>query len=134
MAMVMASILVPLVGCDDKSDLPFAPSDCMKQKPAFGSLNLRITINAENPSVTVTVYRGDYDDGIVVTTESFTSETGSIDLEVDNTYSVTASYQRGPDTILVLDEGHISTSSEEFRDAICWEVIDGSVDLRLVTN
>jgi len=134
MAMVMASILVPLVGCEEESDLPFAPENCMEQKPAFGSLNLRITINAENPSVTVTVYRGNYDDGIVVTTASFTSETGSIDLEVDNTYSATASYQRGPDTILVLDEGHISTSSEEFRDAICWEVIDGSVDLRLVTK
>ena len=133
-AMVMASILVPLVGCEDQGDLPYPPPDCMEQKPAFGSLSLQITINAENPSVTVTVYRGDYEDENVVTTESFTSETGSIDLEVDNTYSVTASYQRGPDTILVLDEGRISTSGEEFRGATCWNVSDGSVDLRLVTK
>jgi len=132
--MVIAPILVSLVGCEDKSDLPLAPSDCEEQKPAFGTLNLRITINAENPSVTVTVYRGDYDAGIVVTTETFTSETGSIDLQVDNTYSATASYQRGPDTILVLDESQINTSSEEFRDATCWSVSDGSVDLRLVTK
>lgn len=133
-AMVMAPILVPLVGCEDNSDLPFAPSNCITQKPALGSLNLRVTINAENKMVTVTVYRGDYDAGIVVTTESFTSETGSIDLEADITYSATASYQRGPDTILVLDEGEIYTSSEEFQDATCWSVNDGSVDLRLVTK
>ena len=70
----------------------------------------------------------------MVATESFTSEMGSIDLEVNNTYSATASYQRGPDTILVLDESQINTSSEEFRDATCWSVSDGSVDLRLVTK
>ena len=129
----MAPILIPLGGCDEENDLPSAPMDCIEQKPVFGTLHLQITINAENPTVTVTVYRGNYDDGIVVATEPFTSETGSIDLEVDDTYSATARYKRGEDTILVLDEGYISTSSEEFRDATCWSVHDGYVDLRLET-
>jgi hypothetical protein len=131
---VILAILCLLPGCEDKSDLPYAPENCNEQKPAFGEIHLRITINAENPSVPVTVYRGNYDDGIVVTTETFTTTTGSILLDTEERYSATASYRRGPDTILVLDEAEVGVSSEEFRDATCWTVHDGSMDLQLATK
>jgi hypothetical protein len=99
-------------------------------KPATGFLTVNVTINAENPTVDVTVYRGNFEDNDVVDSEMVSQAEYSFELPVDETYSATASYVSGANMCLTLEQAQITMSSERFRDAVCWTVVDASVDLR----
>jgi hypothetical protein len=131
-----AGFLVVLVvmafGCsDDNGELPLAPLDCQKTKPVTGRLNVEITLNAQNTKVPVKVYEGPIEDGQLVRSDSVGVAQFSYDLLADRTYSVTARYIVGQDTILAIGSGNITTSETQYENGSCWEVTDGKVDVRL---
>jgi hypothetical protein len=133
-----AGLLVVLVvmvafGCssDDDGELPFAPSDCQKTKPATGHLIVEITLNAQNTKVPVKVYVGPIEDGQLVKSDSVSVAQFSYELLADRSYAVTARYLVGQDTILAIGSDDITTSETEYENGFCWEVTDGKVDVRL---
>ena len=135
---VRAGLLVVLVvmvafGCssDDEGELPFAPEDCQKTKPANGHLNVEITLNAQNTKVPVCVYVGPIEDGRLVKSDSVGVAQFSYELPADRSYAVTARYLVGQDTIIAIGSDDITTSETEYENGFCWEVTDGKVDVRL---
>jgi hypothetical protein len=123
-------VLTP-VSCSDDDSLPFAPSDCVETKPKTGFLRIELTIDAQNPSVPLCVFRGDMERNDIVCQEAVTATRASYELDVDQYYAVSAQYVCGMDTILVVRGDRISAKTEEYRDATCWTVEDAKVDARL---
>jgi hypothetical protein len=117
--------------CSEDEDLDYAPADCLQARPEFGYLDVEVTIDAEHDSVPIVIYRGEFEDDVVVEEYVMTAVHRKFELAEDEDYAVTAHYIVGPDTIMVLDGDRISTDEIEYRDAYCWEVNDGDVDLRL---
>jgi hypothetical protein len=128
---LFAVVLLPLAACSEESDLPFAPIDCARSRPDDGYLNAEVTIDAQNPTVIVSVFRGDIELDRLVRQDTVSLRTFSYELPVDQTYAVTARYLVGADTVLVIDADDISVTSEEFQDADCYTLENGNVDLRL---
>jgi len=133
-----ASLLVVLVvmaafGCssDDDGDLPFAPPDCQKTKPATGYLIVEITLNAQNTKVPVKVYEGPIEDGQLVKSDSVSVAQFSYELLVDRSYAVTARYLVGQDTVLAIGSDDITTYQTDYESGFCWELTNGKVDVRL---
>jgi hypothetical protein len=123
-----------LIGCssDEDEELPYPPVDCLSSKPQNGYVNIDITINAQNPSVPVDVYEGPIEAGQLVQRDTVSVRQFSYQLPVDRSYSVTARYLVGPDTVLAIDAGKIETEEKEYRNSVyCWEVDDADVDVRL---
>ena len=131
--LLVVLVVMAAFGCssDGEGDLPFAPVDCLKTKPANGHLNVTITLNAQNAKVPVTVYKGPIEDGMVVKSDSVSVAQFSYELPADRSYAVIARYLVGQDTILAIGSDDITTNEKEYEDGFCWEVTDGNVDARL---
>jgi len=111
--------------CDD-----YDFSDCQSE-PASGSLDIDLTINAQNPKVPLTVYYGVIDDSIVVARDTATSDSWKIEVGLNVYYSVTAKYKDGTKTIIALDGDKIEKTSSTICDSTCWEISGDEIDLRL---
>ena len=129
---MIAALCLGFASCsEDDSELPFVPIDCSRVEPEEGYLNAEVTLNEQNATVIVAVFRGDIELDRLVRTDTVSVRTFSFRLPVDQNYSVTARYLVGIDTVLVIDADDIRVTSEEFRDGTCYDVEDGNVDLRL---
>ena len=117
--------------CSEDEDLDYAPSDCLQVRPEFGYLDVEVTIDAEHDSVPIVIYLGEFEDDVVVEEFVMISAHHKFELAADEDYAVTARYIVGTNTIVALDGDRISADHVEYRDAYCWEVSDGDVDLRL---
>jgi hypothetical protein len=126
-------LALPPAGCSDEGDedLPYAPLGCERTEPDLGHLNIRLTLNRENPRVPITVYRGDVDAGEIVESDTVSVDRFSYELATRERYSVTALYIAGADTILVIDEARIGIDSKDYRDGTCYTSDDGEIDVRL---
>ena len=130
---LLGTVLLVTGACEDNggNDLPLAPTDCEELESRFGYIDGVVTISMENPRIPVVVYEGDFEDNILVDFDTLAVNDFSWELLTEVTYTFTAQYVVGPDTILVLDSDRIVTTKEEFQDADCWSTADGNVDLRL---
>lgn len=129
-ALLIAAAL-PTFGCGDDEDLSLAPQDCVLSEPSTGPFHVKVTINEAHSSVPVRILLGDLEDGSFVLSDQAFSAITTYELVAEETYTATATYVIGADTVLVVDSGRISTSSEEFSNATCWSVRGGDADLRL---
>lgn len=131
--LVLLAGLLAFAGCNDTNsgDLPFAPIDCQSTKPPTGFLNVKMTVNAANPKVLVNLYHGSLETGSLLRSDSTSAREFSYQLAVDEHYTVAARYIVGPDTVLAIDSDKIRTEDKEYQNADCWEVHNGSVDVRL---
>ena len=111
---------------DDCDDI----STCLLSRPSFGELDITLTINNENPTVDVVIYRGNYENRDTVQQFTASGTFYSIDLDF-GTYSATALYKVGADSILAVDGDEISLDSETKCRETCWDVTDGKIDLTL---
>jgi hypothetical protein len=124
--------LLPAACADetDRSSLPFAPADCEQNKPERGYLHLTVSAGTEFPRVPVAVYFGNIEDGHLAFEDTLTTSR-SYEMFVEETYSATAQYVIGPDTVVVVNSGHVGVSEEPYRDKDCWTVLEGEIDLVL---
>lgn len=102
---------------------------CVTTKPTEGNLTLRVSTNDENPSVIVTVYHGNFENGDSYFTDTLTDDvTYSVPFE---RYSATAVYNKGNAKITAVDGDRVSLTTDNNCGYTCYGTKDGSIDLRL---
>ena len=130
---LMYLLILSFTGCtifdEECEERPFW-KECEHQRPTHGMLNILVTINSENPSVPINIYRGDFELGILILSDTLTMNEFEYTLPI-NKYSATAKYISGQDTIIAVDGGEISVKLIEYCDENCWEVYDATLDLEL---
>ena len=105
---------------------------CYQVKPEFGDLQVDITINAENRAVPLVIYKGEFDEGIIEYIDTATSESYSLDVPINEFYSVAAEYFVDGKRIIAIDGDRIKTGKVVGScDKTCWIIEGGFIDVRL---
>tara|TARA_Y100001972_G_scaffold129224_1_gene195400 strand:+ start:6437 stop:6844 length:408 start_codon:yes stop_codon:yes gene_type:complete len=104
-------LLITCVNCDGC----FSSCD---SGPFFADLQIKLTINDENKDVPIEVYRGLYDDGILIIQDTISDDDlldGRViyNLEAGLDYAAAATYNDGAKTIIAIDGGEMSLASTE---------------------
>lgn len=109
MAALLAMALFMMVSgnftaCEPEDwDLTVDCGDCYGYLPDSADLIIHLSINAENDSVPLTFYLGDYEDGVVDWQDTATTETFYLYSALDKDYTVRATYKSGNQTIMAFD-------------------------------
>lgn len=108
-------------------------NDCYGYRPDSAKLIVYLTINAENDSVPLTFYRGEYENGEIDWQDTATSDEFYLFSEMNREYTVTAEYKSGEKTILAFDKDNMflyDAASE--CGSPCYIVKGGILDVRLL--
>lgn len=86
--------------------------------PFFSDLEIKLTVNDENKEVPIEVFRGLYDDGVLIIKDTISSGDlidGRViyNLEAGIKYAASATYQDGAKTIIAIDGGEMSLASDD---------------------
>jgi hypothetical protein len=119
--------------CDDKYE------DCTQQdydncrtvKPSVAGVDVLVTLNEENPTVTVKMYRGDFEKGDLVWEKLYRNRDETEILDTETYYSFTVTYQRGNETITAVDGGEVKIRSYQMCELRCYEIHPLTIDLRI---
>jgi hypothetical protein len=106
-------------------------SGCHTAIPFEGNLNIKATINDENPRVVLYIYKGKFEAGNLIMTDTTSSEKYSLSVELDNFYTVMATYHSSGNSIRAIGGDDVKKTSENVCDSTCWSVHYGNVDVRL---
>ncbi len=106
--------------------------DCYGFKPDSAELIINLTINAENDSVPLAFYLGDYEDGIIDWLDTATTEKFYLYSAMDKNYTVRATYTSGNQTIMAFDgDKMFLQDAGDQCGSPCYIVKGGIFDLRL---
>ena len=107
--------------------------DCYGTVPDSANLIVHLTINAENDSVPLTFYKGDYEDGVIDWQDTATTEDLFLYSEVGQVYTVKATYKSGDQSIIAFDSD-IMTIYDGATDcgSPCYIVKGGIFELQLM--
>ena len=107
-------------------------ADCYSFRPDSADLIVKLTINAENDSVPLTFYLGDYEDGIIDWQDTATTEEFYLFSAFDQDYTVRATYRAGDQTIMAFDgDKMVLSNAGEECGTPCYIVKGGIFDIRL---
>jgi hypothetical protein len=131
--LILLSIFLPS-SCEDSIILV----DCnkcysLKEVSNGYSIEIKITINNENVAVPITLYRGDIDNGEIISEEISSSTTYYTKLlEFGTHYSAIAKYSHNGRTIFAVDGKMLKKKYEKSScDNPCYVVQGDVLDLRL---
>lgn len=106
--------------------------DCYSYLPDSADLIINLTINAENDSVPLTFYLGNYEDGVIDWQDTATTEEFYLYSAFDKDYTVRATYTSGNQTIMAFDgDNMILYNAGSECGSPCYIVKGGIFDLRL---
>jgi len=106
--------------------------DCYDYRPDSAELIINLTINAENDSVPLTFYLGNYEDGLIDWQDTASSETFYLFSAMDKDYTVVASYNSGSQTIMAFDGDKMTLyDAAEECGSPCYIIKGGIFDVRL---
>jgi hypothetical protein len=107
-------------------------ADCYGYEPDSANLIIYVSINAENDSVPLTFYRGNYEEGQIDWQDTATTEEFYLYSEMDKNYTVRATYRSGNQVIEAFDADkmHLYNANDECGSP-CYIVKGGILDLRL---
>ena len=114
---------------NDCTDSDYA--GCNTTKPTDGELKAEITINTENPTVPIYIYKGKIEKGELQKTDTAKTSVYKINLPVNEYYTVAAKYKSGGKTIFAVDGDRIRRKSSRMCDSTCWSVVNAKVNLKL---
>jgi hypothetical protein len=107
-------------------------ADCYGYKPDSANLIVKLTINAENDSVPLTFYLGDYEDGLIDWQDTATTEEFYLYSKMNSRYTVRATYQSGDRVIEAFDSDKMTIfNANEECGSYCYIVKGGIYDLKL---
>ena len=121
--------IIPL-SCEDS----FLYVDCNKCFDDYSkSVELRVTIDQENPYVPITLYRGSIDKGEIVAEDTIDTESYfSSEIDFDEYYSAIAKYSHGGRVIFAVDGQKLRKKFDQNSCRNPCYIIKGDVlDLRL---
>jgi len=130
-------LILPLLVCcsdyDEELDCYHRPVDCRTTSYTEGELTVRVTIDEENPEVTIYIYSGEVDPEnlpVPVHTATVDDESYTITLDIGE-YSAMVEYTLGGDTVIAFDGDSIGNSKEDYCEGPCYELVNGEIDLVL---
>lgn len=107
-------------------------NDCFGHKPDSANLIVHLTINAENDSVPLTFFLGDYEDGVIDWQDTATTEEFYLYSKMNSRYTVRATYRSGSKTIEAFDSDHMTLyNANEECGPTCYIVKGGIFELQL---
>jgi len=107
--------------------------DCYGYKPDSANLIVYLTINAENDSVPLTFYRGNYEDGEIDWQDTATTDEFRLYSDINSSYTVRARYKSGDKIIEAFDADEMELySAHEECGSPCYIVKGGIFDISLV--
>ncbi len=108
-------------------------NDCYGYMPDSAKLIIYVTIDAENDSVPLAFYRGDYENGEIDWLDTATTEEFYLFSEMNRDYTVAATYKSGDKTIVAFDADEMSlTDASADCGSPCYIVKGGILDVRLL--
>ena len=114
----------PSTDCDESIN-------CLSTEPLSGNLNIRVSPDAENPAVVITVYFGQFENGEVYFTDTLTGKSVTYPVYLDQYYSASAKYLSGQDTVYAIDGDRVDLNYAVNCGYDCWTITEGNLDLRL---
>lgn len=120
-------------GCKDKYEdcTEEDYNNCNTFRPETGIAEILLTINNQNPQVTVSLFEGDFEDGNLIWEKDVKTQQFTEVLDVEKSYSFTVSYQRDGTSIMAVDGGKIKVVSYTMCEYTCYETKDLTIDLEL---
>ena len=107
-------------------------NDCIDYEPDSANLIINLSINAENDSVPLTFYLGDYEDGIIDWQDTATTEEFKLYSRMNSTYTVRATYRSGNKIIEAFDSDNMTLYNANAEcGSPCYIVKGGIYDLSL---
>lgn len=107
-------------------------ADCYGYAPDSANLIINLTINAENDSVPLTFYLGDYEEGVIDWQDTATTADFYLYSKIGSSYTVRATYQSGNQIIEAFDAGDmILYNANSECGSPCYIVKGGIFDLQL---
>ncbi|HOV11664.1 MAG TPA: hypothetical protein PLT47_01725 [Bacteroidales bacterium] len=106
-------------------------SDCNTTEPSVVPLHIKLTINGENPSVPLTIFKGKLENNNIIASDTATSSSYTIWLAPDNYYTVEARYRSGNDIIYAFDGDNVKKIRNQVCDSVCWTYQEGNVNVEL---
>jgi hypothetical protein len=135
--LVPVLIILGLISCKNEgTDASGTCIDCVAEKPDKAYLTIKVTLNAENPFVLLTVYHDRFDPlkdttGYIEFLDTAKTETFKREVPVDHYYSVKATYKSGQNIIYAVDGSILEVQKQSGCDNTCWQVAGGSLDVTL---
>ena len=131
--LIIPVLMFYLVACRDKyedcTDQDYL--NCNTERPLTANAKVLVTLTNQQPTVMVSLYQGDFENGNLVREREYRRSNSVEELTTEEYYSVTAMYVRGSDTTLVVDGGRIKILSYRMCEERCYEAKDLTFDLRL---
>jgi len=107
-------------------------NECYYDEPDSAYLIVDLTINDENPSVPIVIYRGNVEGEIVEYTDTAYKSTYYLYSPVNEYYSIEAKYKKGDKTIIAIDGDKLKTKHvTDVCDTDCYVIRGGFLDVRL---
>jgi hypothetical protein len=106
-------------------------SDCNSTEPLLVGLNIKLTINNENPNVPITIYDGNAEDNVVVLHDTVSTPKYNVLLMPNKFYSVKARYRSGNKIIYAIGGDKIKKSQTTVCDSTCWSTDEGNINIEL---
>ena len=107
--------------------------DCYSYAPDSADLIIKLTINAENDSVPLTFYLGDYEEGLIDWQDTATSEEFYLYSKINSSYTVRATYRSGDKFIEAFDADDMELyNANEECGSPCYIVKGGIFDVSLL--
>jgi hypothetical protein len=130
-------VLIP-ISCEDKALLVNC-SECLNDKPYKVTIKIRITSNSENPTVPITVYLGNIEEGNILVEDIGYDNYYKSDnyyyfekAEFGQYYTVVAKYQSNGRTIRVVDGKMLKVRLDNSScDRSCYVIEGDKFDVRL---
>ena len=106
--------------------------ECYGYEPDSANLIINLTINAENDSVPLTFYLGDYEDGVIDWQDTATTAEFLLYSKMNSTYTVRATYRSGNKIIEAFDSDNMTLYNANAEcGSPCYIVKGGIYDLTL---
>jgi hypothetical protein len=131
-------LFVGFISCKNEgNDVSGTCLDCVSDKPDTSALSIKVTINGENPYVVLTIYKDKFNParkdsaGYIERTDTARKSPYSIEVPVDQYYSVKAKYKSGQKIIYAIDGGIFQVQKQSGCDNTCWQMVGGRFDATL---
>ncbi|MBI4646126.1 MAG: hypothetical protein HY738_05875 [Bacteroidia bacterium] len=135
MRIILISLVLILSQCEETKDENFDCSECYQIKPDWGELAIELTINDENDSVPLIIYRGCPEDNDIEYIDTATSKKHYVEVPLNKYYSVEAYYNVGDSRVIALDGDKIKIKKNTTDcDTTCWYFTGGYINVKLKYN
>jgi len=133
-AALLVLVLGKFTACEPEDwMLQIECADCLGYAPDSADLIINLTINAENDSVPLTFYLGNYEDGVIDWQDTATTEEFYLYSKMNSSYTVRATYNSKDRIIEAFDADEMTLYNANTEcGSPCYIVKGGIFDLRLL--